>query len=67
MHKFDRRTVKVQEKSVAVKGQTLFLVKVKGQGLFFILTTLTKDADQSTVTINVPPSCRVLTPIPYEI
>ena len=41
MHKFGCRnciTVKVQEKSVAVKGQTLFLVKVKGQGLFFILT-----------------------------
>ena len=31
-------TVKVQEKSVAVKGQALFLVKVKGQGPFLILT-----------------------------
>ena len=41
MHKFGHRnciTVKVYEKSVAVKGQVLFLVKVKGQGLFFILT-----------------------------
>ena len=34
MHKFGRRN----EKSVAVKGQALFLVKVKGRGLFFILT-----------------------------
>ena len=41
MGKFGLRnciTVKVQEKGVAVKGQTLFLVKVKGQGLLFILT-----------------------------
>ena len=41
MCKFGHRnciTVKVQEKSVAVKGQALFLVQVKGQGLFFILT-----------------------------
>ena len=39
MHKFGRRnciTVKVYEKSVAVKGQVLFLVKVKGQEIFFI-------------------------------
>jgi len=36
-----------------VKGQSLFLVEVKIQGLFFNLTTLTKATDQSRVTSDV--------------
>ena len=57
MRKFGRRNcITVSSRiNVAVKGQTVFLVKV--QGYFFILITLTKDTDQSTATINVPPPC----------
>jgi len=34
-----------------------FLVKIKNQGLFLSLTTLTEDEDRSTGYISVPPPC----------
>ena len=44
--------VKGQEKIDAVKGQILFLVKVKSQGTLFILTMV---ATRSTESMVVPP------------
>ena len=51
-----RNSISVEgpEKNDAVKSQAIFLVKVKSQGPFFILTGV---AAQSTESMVVPPPC----------